>query len=131
MHISKSRLTLCLTAALAITLFIAACDTDDIAGPEDPEIAAIIISPSEAEIGVGEQEQLSFELHDESGQPVDRDGLDMEIEWITTDPDVVTLDQSGLATGQSPGQEYCIIDVTVHKGSSNFTGRDTAIVFVR
>ena len=131
MQPTKTWLILCLISAFAITLLIVACDTSGVTGTEDPEIAAIVISPSEAEIDVGEQEQLSFELLDESGETVDTEILDMETEWITTDPGVVTLDESGIATGQSPGQEYCIIDVTVHRGSSNFNGRDTAIVFVR
>ena len=118
-----------LAVAVCFTIMFIGC-TDDVTGPEDPQIDRVVISPESVELEVGEQVEFSFELLTEAGEPVDTEDLDMETEWISTDDAVFTVDEGGTAVGQSPGEEFCIIDVTVDKGSSNFTGRDTAVVFV-
>lgn len=119
-----------LAAAVLGTLLFVGCG-DDVTGPDDdPQIDRVVISPDSASFGVGEQAEFSFELLTAAGEPVDTEGLDMETEWISTDDAVFTVDEGGTAVGQSPGEEFCIIDVTVDKGVSNFTGRDSTIVFV-
>ena len=104
---------------------------DDVTGPEDaPQIDRVVISPENVELEVGEQEGFTFELLTEAGEPIDTEGLDIESEWVSTDDEVFTVDEGGTAIGQSSGEEFCIIDVTVDKGDSNFSGRDSTIVFV-
>ncbi len=117
--------------ALVAGLFIhAGCSSDDVAGTDGHGVVDLRIEPQEATFSAEEQEQFQALLLDADGNAVDPEGLDVTWEWWSSDTEVFTVEPGGLATGQSAGEAYCIIEVTVLEGTQNFNGRDTAIVFI-
>jgi plastocyanin len=125
--------------ALAGTLVLAGCDSTD-ANNEEPQIEALIISPSSVSIEVGEQVNFSIAALTASGDTV----RDLDPRWWSSDPDVFTVDGNGTATGQAPGDAFCKAEVTaeaantashlktVHSKRAKriFVGRDSAFVSV-
>lgn len=97
------------------------CESDDIVGPE--EIARIDISPDTASIEVGESIDFSVVALNASGDTIQNP----DIRWWSTNPDVFTVEDDGVATGQEPGEAFCNIEVT---GRRAFVGRDSAFVLV-
>ena len=136
----KSKIALSLT--IVIFLFMASiltfgCDSDDVTGPEvDHGVVEVVIEPREAEIEAGNYQEFEALLKDAQGNTVDPselDGFDIDWEWWSSDTDVFTVQQdgsAGIGAGESPGDAFCIIEVTITEGNSNFNGRDTSIVFV-
>lgn len=119
--------------ALIGALVLAGCDSNEVA--EDPEIARIDISPDNASIAVGEQVDFSAVALTASGDTV----RDVEWEWVSTDPAVFTVENNGVATGQSPGSAFCTVGVSddattnaIHRKAAKrrFDGLDSAFVSV-
>lgn len=119
------------------------CDSNDATEPQDVEIARVAISPATASLEVGERVEFSALAVNTAGDTIAIPEGRLEWEWISSDPDVFTVDDDGTATGQSPGEEFCIIDATLVEGlsgstraidnlkaSSGFVGRDSAFVLV-
>lgn len=123
-------------AVLGMLMFTG-CESDDITGPEeDHGVVEVVIEPQEVEIEVGTQQPFEGLLKDAQGNTVDPAGLDgfnIDWEWWSSDTDVFTVEQdgsAGIGTGESEGEAYCIIEVTITHGNSNFTGRDSSFVFL-
>ena len=106
------------------------CDKDDDTEPQNNQIEQIIILPQSASIAAGEQLEFSTAGITAAGDTVATAGLGLEWDWWSSDPDVFTVDDSGTATAQNPGEAFCILDFTESAGHLKFTGRDSAFVFV-
>jgi hypothetical protein len=132
-------------------LLFSGCSSDDDAQPiDDPQIGQIIILPDSAFFAVGEEVQFSAFVLTTTGDTIDNADLEIQWEWWSSDPDVFTVEEGGLATGQNPGEAYCVVEATIldiqnfagHDSEPsararmnalralNFTGRDSAFVFI-
>ena len=118
---------------LAGALVLAGCDSTDVT--ENPEIASIDISPDNVSIEVGEQVDFSAVALTASGDTV----RDVDWEWVSTDPAVFTVEDTGTATGKTPGSAFCTVGVSddaapnaVHRKAAKraFDGLDSAFVSV-
>ena len=109
------------------------CDSNDVTGPEDGHgVVEVVLEPrGEFEIKIGEYQEFEAFLKDAQGNTVDPselDGFDIDWEWWSSDTNVFTVEQdgsTGIGTAESPGEAYCIIEVTITEGNLNFTGRDS------
>ena len=121
-----------LIAAFTGTMFLGGCDSDQVSGPdfEYEDISRVEIYPRSVELEAGDNEDFTFFLLTEEGDTIDTDKFDIETEWWSTDTNVFTVEENGFATSHEEGEAYCVIDITVHSGDSNFGGRDSTLVFV-
>ena len=131
-----------LSSTVVIFLFFASiltfgCSDDDVTGPENGhDVVEVVIEPPVAEIEAGDFQEFEALLLDAQGNTVDPselEGFDIDWEWWSSDTDVFTVEQdgsAGIGAGESSGEAFCIIEVTITEGNSNFNGRDTTIVFV-
>jgi len=135
---SKLALSSAIIIFLSMSLVLMfGCDSDDVTGPDnDHGVVEVVIEPPEVEFEAGSQQEFKAFLRDAEGNTVDPseiDGFDIDWEWWSSDTNVFTVEQdgsAGIGTGENSGEAYCIIEVTITEGNSNFTGRDTTIVFV-
>lgn len=131
---SAFKLLMCSLAAFVLTgaLVLTGCDSND--AVEEPEIEALIISPSSVTIEVGEQADFSAAALTASGDTV----RDLDLRWWSSDPTVFTVEEGGRATGHAPGEAFCKVEMTddaantaAHlKAAKRFVGRDSAFVVV-
>jgi len=131
-----------LSSTILIFLFMVSilkfgCGGDDVTGPEDGHgVVEVVIEPPVAEIDTGNNQEFEAFLKDAQGNivdPAELDGFDIDWEWWSTDTNVFTVEQdgsTGIGAAESSGEAFCIIEVTITEGNSNFNGRDTSIVFV-
>jgi len=126
----QSNRGLFLLALIAGLLIQTGCSSNDVAGTDGHGVVDLRIEPQEASFSVGEQEQFQAVLLDADGSAVDPEGLDVTWEWWSSDTEVFEVEPGGLATGQTAGEAYCIIEVTVLEGTQNFNGRDSAFVSI-
>jgi len=89
------------------------CSDDDATGPQTDQVSSITIHPEAAEIAEGEQLDFSVVLLSATGETLDPDDFDIEWQWWSTDTDVFTVEPGGLATGENPGEAYCMIEAVV------------------
>jgi len=135
--------TFALISTFVIFLFMASiltfgCGGDDVTGPLDGHgVVEVVVEPREAEVEVGDFQEFEALLKDAHGNTVDPselDGFDIVWEYWSTDTNVFSFfEQDGstaIGTGEYSGEAFCIIEVTITEGISNFTGRDTSLVFV-
>jgi hypothetical protein len=106
------------------------CDSSEVDSLLGHGVERVVISPSTASVSVGDQVSFSAFALTAQGDTVDTADLDIEWRWWSSDPDVFTVEEGGTATGRSPGEEYCVVEATILRGQSNFTGRDSAFVMV-
>jgi hypothetical protein len=113
-------------------IMFSGCDKDDDTEPQNDQIEHVVIIPQSASINVGEQFEFSTAGVTADGDTVDISDLDLALEWNwwSTDPDVFTVDNDGIATGIYPGEAFCILDFTESASLLKFTGRDSAVVFI-
>lgn len=122
MIISKTRLiqkTCILFVPFAVIgmLLYSSCSGEDSTGNQSEQIVDIVISPEEATLDAGEELKFSAFVVTESGKKINTEDLDIEWEgdWWSTDPDVFTVENSGLATGQNSGEAYCVVEINLDK----------------
>jgi hypothetical protein len=106
---SKNAL-LCIIAGLALVAINGCSDT--IESPP-PQVSEVRISPDNANLEVGEQLNFSVVALSATGDTIDIDEIDIEWQWWSSDSDVFTVEAGGLATGQNPGEAYCVVEATV------------------
>ncbi len=106
------------------------CDKDEDTEPQNEHIEQILIIPQNASIAVGEQLEFSTVGITTDGDTLPTSGMGLEWNWWSTDPYVFTIDNDGTATGQNPGEAFCILDFTESTSRLKFSGRDTAIVLI-
>jgi hypothetical protein len=94
------------------TVIFSSCESDDDVEPQNDEIDQIIIVPRGASIAVGEQFEFSAVGLTATGDTIERADLDLDHEWIwwSTDPDVFTVEDNGIATGHTPGEAFCVLE---------------------
>lgn len=108
-----------LTLFLILSLcFLSGCSEDNSTGPDTPQITKITISPGEAALEAGDQIDFSVYALTEVGDTVNTDEIDIDWQWWSTDPDVFTVEQGGLATGQNTGEAFCVVEATVSVSQS-------------
>lgn len=109
------------TACLALAVG-AACGGEAVDGilPIDPDgVAAITLTPDSLVVdGAGETVTFDAAVEDAEGDPVP----DAELTWASSDLDVATVDQAGIATTLGPGETL----ITARSG----TVADTASLIV-
>ena len=107
--------------AIAITgmVLLNSCSSDDATGPQGPQIVEIAISPDNATFAVGEQLDFTVFALTATGDTLDTNGLDIEWQWWSTDADVFTVEAGGLATGQNPGEAYCVVEAIINVAQLN------------
>ncbi len=129
--------------ALKITAFVFAgvvalssCNKDDDSDTNGMEIEKIAITPEDASMAVGEQEDFSAYALTTAGDTLYFDDLDVDSRWWSSDTTVFTVQENGVATGKNAGEAYCIIEATVTVEASQlkalrfYTGRDSAFVTI-
>jgi len=129
----KNKIRLFQSAAIIVillvcvgTLLFTGCDGDEATGPQNPVVVDVAISPETAELEVGEELDFSAFALTAAGDTVDISDLNIEWNWWSNDPEVFTVEAGGLATGQSPGEAYCIVEAIVEVGL-NFNEKDVSI----
>lgn len=142
---SHTTITFFTAVVLLGTLVFSACGNDDPAGPQAQTVVDVIISPDSAEFSVGEQMKFSAFVLTEAGDTIAAEDLDTEWEgeWWSSDPDVFTVEDDGLATGENSGEAYCVVELDLEDGQifaqagfltkevrSIFVGRDSAFVLM-
>jgi hypothetical protein len=112
------------------------CYKEDDNATNDVEIEKIAITPEDASMAVGEQEDFSAYALTTKGEKLYFDELDVESHWWSSDTDVFEVQENGVATGKSKGDAYCILEATIHLKSGQlkaprlYTGRDSAFVSI-
>lgn len=136
MTITKSKLfkpfhLLILTFAFTGMMIFISCDDEDPVAPEDPEVMDIIISPDSAEVAVGEKVDFSAVALSATGDTIE----DANLTWISSDPDIFTVQENGTITGHSAGTAFCGIDIADNTSANKMAkfvpiGMDSAFVRV-
>ena len=120
-------------------LVFSACDGSDVTGTNDAEghgVVEVTFGEDSITLNVGDQQELSVVLLNAEGEivdPADLEGYEIEWDWWSTNTDVFTVVQegrNGTVTAHDEGEEYCIVEVTILEGNSNFTGRDSLRVLL-
>lgn len=96
-------------------LIFSSCSGDDSTGNQSEQIVDIEISPEEATLEAGEQLEFSAFVITDSGKKINVEELDIEWEgdWWSTDTEVFSVENDGLATGQNSGEAYCVVEVNL------------------
>ena len=118
-------------------LFFSGCNDEDDPDLREAQIERVSIYPEVASFAVGDQLDFSTFVITNTGDTIDTEDIDIEWEWWSTDTTVFTVEEGGRATGQNPGEAYCVIEATIQedtdaqlKALALFTGRDSAFVSV-
>jgi len=104
---------LCITFSLMFTAFIG-CSSDETTGSQTPQVSEVKITPENATLEVDEQLDFSVVALSATGDTINTNEIDIEWQWWSTDSDVFSVEAGGLATGQNPGEAYCVVEATVH-----------------
>ncbi len=112
------------TALVFIGTILTSCKGDDVTGSQTFEIVDVIISPDSASFNAGEQMEFSALALTDAGDTVNVQDLDVEWEgeWWSTDPNIFTVEENGIATGENPGEAFCVVEVNF-ADKKNFTMR--------
>lgn len=120
MIIFKTRLfqtTCILFIQLAVIgmLIFSSCSEDNSTGNQSEQIVDIEISPEDATLEAGEQLEFSAFVVTDSGKKINIEELDIEWEgdWWSTDTEVFSVENNGLATGQNSGEAYCVVEINL------------------
>lgn len=114
-------------AILLACLIVAGCDSTETVAPEE-EVEEIRILPENASMEVGESTDFSVVGLTAAGDTV-RDH-DLDIRWWSSDAEVFTVDDDGLAVAEAPGTAFCMVETVMFSKAAGFVGRDSAMVMV-
>ncbi|MGM0547566.1 MAG: hypothetical protein ACQEST_12700 [Bacteroidota bacterium] len=134
--LSQTTITFFSTVVIVMMLVLSGCGDDDPTSPELKNVVDVIISPDSAEFSVGEQMQFSAFVVTDEGDTIAAEDLDVEWEgeWWSSDPDVFTVEDNGLATGQNSGEAFCIVELDLEDdqtvGTAGFSIANTRGIFV-
>lgn len=109
--------------------FLVGCDTNNPA--TDDEITGIRMLPDSASIEAGDQFQFSIVAVTESGEELEEHDLD--VRWWSTDTDVFTVSDNGVAVANEAGSAWCMAEdenLSKNQSAMRFVGRDSAFVTV-
>jgi hypothetical protein len=121
-----------------LLLFHAGCDTSEVTGFSDPEVADIVIHPPVAELAPGEHLDFSAFIITTEGDTIGAAEAGFAWSWWSTDTNVFTVDETGAAVAHQAGEAFCVVELDVAAGGGvasvgpqlRFTGRDSARVMV-
>ncbi|MBI4420105.1 MAG: Ig-like domain-containing protein, partial [Gemmatimonadetes bacterium] len=102
------------------TLALAGCGT---LGPED--VASVTVSPATASVEVARTTQLSAEMKDDKGQPLQSTKL--VLSWSSANPNVATVDTTGLVRLVGIGTSRITASIGQASGSAEVTGLAGAV----
>lgn len=109
-------------AALVLLAAVACGDSSPTApgngGDEDGDVAAVVVTPSEVEVAIGEEDTLDAIARTQDGDEVEG----VEFEWSSSDTTVATVNSTGIVTGQGQG------DVTITASARGAEGASAATV---
>ena len=111
-------------ALLVPSIFLIGCSDDDDdpmspGDPSDPTVTTIVVAPDSVVFNnVGEDLQFDADTFDQNGAPIDA-----EVDWDTSNPNVVTVDSDGnaLATGLGCAQVYAISGTVIDSAEVTVT----------
>ena len=122
----RDRTMIRMWAALAGAALATACGGGDSASPtapptvpDPPRATSVTVSPTTAELDVGETVQLTAEVRDQSSNVM----AGASVTWTTSASTVVTVDGTGLLTGVAPGTAT----ITASAGSAQETVQITVV----
>ncbi len=98
--------------ALALAAAALVCAGSTALAQHTARVAQVQIAPSDAKVAVGATTPFVATAYDAAGNPV----TDATFTWSSGSPEVASIDQSGIATGKSPG--LAIITVRTGTGSA-------------
>jgi hypothetical protein len=119
-------------------LFYVGCDTSEVTGLPDPEVADIVIHPPVAELAPGEHLDFSAFIITTEGDSIGAAEAGFAWSWWSTDTNVFTVDETGTAVAHQSGEAFCIVELDLPAGGAvaslapqlRFTGRDSARLMV-
>ncbi len=111
--LSQTAATFLGIAIFVMILIFSGCGNDDSVQFQRQEVIDVIILPDSTEFRVGEQVQFSAFVLTEDEDTIATEDLDVEWEgeWWSSDSDVFTVENDGLATGKNAGEAFCIIEL--------------------
>lgn len=125
---------LLITSICLLLVVVSSCDDKStISTSEDEKLegAEVVIDPAEASFGYTDKLDFSAYVISATGDTVN-DDFELNWEWYSSDPNVFTVQSNGAATGQHPGEAYCIVEASTESNKIvaklRFTGRDSAFV---
>lgn len=118
----------CIIVGLVFTAFIG-CSSDEPTGTEPPQVSEIRIFPENATLEVDEQIDFSVAALSATGDTIHIDEIDIEWQWWSSDSDVFTVEAGGLATGQNPGEAYCVVEATVSFSQGETPDSDVILIY--
>ncbi len=125
--IKKYRYIIAACTVLSL-VFTSGCSDNDTTGPQTDQVSSLSIHPETASLEAGDQVDFSVVLLSATGEVLSPDDFDIEWQWWSTDPDVFTVEPGGLATGENPGEAYCMVEVVVAVSHKTNTLPDKLVV---
>ena len=126
---------LIISITLVSMLITFGCDDDNSTGsvPEGLEGAEVVIEPQDVSLEVDEQVDFSAFVVSASGDTVN-DEFNFSWNWYSSNPEVFTVQNNGTATGQNPGEAFCIVEASTGsakiRAKLRYVGLDSARVFL-
>ncbi|NBC65875.1 MAG: hypothetical protein GVY07_09510 [Bacteroidetes bacterium] len=102
-------------------------------GEDELKGAEVIIEPQNVSMEVDEQVDFAAFVVSASGDTVNED-FNIQWNWYSSNPEVFTVQNNGIATGQNSGEAFCIVEAST--GNSKIVakmvpiGLDSARVFL-
>ncbi len=120
-HASPARRFALVTLAVSAGALLAvSCGGDDDGDPPmepGPSVASVSVTPQEATIAAGQTAEFSASAEDSDGNSVD----DAEFSWSSTSSSVATVDDQGVATGESDGTTEIVAEAEGVADSASLT----------
>lgn len=118
-HASPARRFALVTLAVSAGALLAvSCGGDDGDPPTEPEpsVASVSVTPQEESIAVGQTAEFSASAEDSDGNSVSA-----EFTWSSTSSSVATVDDQGVATGESDGMAEIVAEAEGVADSASLT----------
>lgn len=99
---------------LSITgTIITGCNDENPTSTDDEELkgAEVVIEPQNVTLEVDEEFDFSAFVVNASGDTIN-DELNIQWNWYSSDPDVFTVQNNGIATGHHSGEAFCIVEAS-------------------
>lgn len=128
----KSTIIIC---ALSGVLISNGCDDENSTGStsEGLNSAEVVIEPENASFEYTDEQDFSAYVISASGDTISEE-FDIQWEWYSSNPNVFTVEDNGVAKGKNPGEAFCIVEASTGSAKITaklrFVGRDSALVSI-